>query len=211
VRTPESDATKAPSGGEAISDEAAMRLALAEAAAATSHGDVPVGAVALVGGTVVASHHNERELRGDPTAHAELLAVRAAASALDRWRLDEVTIVVTLEPCAMCAGALIAARVGRLVFGAADPKAGACGSLYNLCCDPRLNYELPVTAGVLAGEAGGLLQDFFARRRRREATAGGGGAGPRVRAGQGRGGAPGGGGTTGAGAAPPGSHVARSR
>ena len=192
VRTPESDAITAPSGGEAISDEAAMRLALAEAAAATSHGDVPVGAVALVGGTVVTSHHNERELRGDPTAHAELLAVRAAASALEEWRLEAVTIVVTLEPCAMCAGALIAARVGRLVFGAADPKAGACGSLYNLCCDPRLNYELPVTAGVLAGEAGGLLQDFFARRR-------------------GRGGTPGGGGATGAGAAPPGGHVARNR
>jgi tRNA(adenine34) deaminase len=142
-----------------------MRLALTEAEAAPVHGDVPVGAVALVDGRVVASHHNERELRQDPTAHAEILALRDAAEVLGTWRLPEVTLVVTLEPCSMCAGALVAARVGRLVFGAADPKAGACGSLYQLCSDPRLNHELPVTAGVLAGEAGLLLGRFFSDRR----------------------------------------------
>ena len=117
---------------------------------------------ASVEGEVVASNHNERELRHDPTAHAEILALRAASEALGTWRLDKVTIVVTLEPCPMCAGAIVAARVGRLVFGAADPKAGACGSLYQLCNDPRLNHELPVTPGVLEEEAGaaadGLLR-----------------------------------------------------
>jgi tRNA(adenine34) deaminase len=142
-----------------------MRLALEEAAVAGSHGDVPVGAVVLVGGEVVARAHNERELRSDPTAHAELLAVRAAAQALGTWRLEGSTVVVTLEPCPMCAGALVAARVGRVVFGAADPKAGACGSLYNLCVDPRLNHELEVAAGVLADDCGRLLQEFFAERR----------------------------------------------
>lgn len=146
-------------------DEPAMRIALREAEAACGHGDVPVGAVALLDAQVVASRHNERELRHDPTAHAELLALRDAAAVLGSWRLDQVTMVVTLEPCAMCAGALVAARVGRLVFGAADPKAGACGSLYNLCADPRLNHELAVTSGVLADEAGQLLVGFFAARR----------------------------------------------
>jgi tRNA(adenine34) deaminase len=139
-----------------------MRLALVEAGGATAHGDVPVGAVALVGGEVIASRHNEREQRHDPTAHAEMLALRDAAQTLATWRLSAVTLVVTLEPCAMCAGGLVAARVGRLVFGATDPKAGACGSLYQLCSDPRLNHELPVTGGVLADEAGLLLADFFA-------------------------------------------------
>ena len=142
-----------------------MALALTEAAAAPVHGDVPVGAVALVDGRVVASRHNERELRGDPTAHAEILALADAAAALGTWRLDDVTLVVTLEPCPMCAGALVAARLGRLVFGAADPKAGACGSLYNLCADPRLNHEVPVTAGVRADEAAAQLTGFFADRR----------------------------------------------
>ncbi len=113
-----------------------MRLALDEAALAVAHGDVPVGAVAVVEGRVVARRHNERELRLDPTAHAEVLALRDAAAALGTWRLGAVTLVVTLEPCAMCAGALVAGRVGRLVFGAADPKAGACGSLYQLCAGP---------------------------------------------------------------------------
>ncbi len=149
-----------PSSTEA--DAQAMRMALVEARSAPVHGDVPVGAVALVGGTMVASRHNERELRQDPTAHAEILALRDAAQALGTWRLSEVTLVVTLEPCAMCAGALVNGRVGRLVFGASDPKAGACGSLYQLCCDPRLNHELPVTAGVLADEVGLLLTGFFA-------------------------------------------------
>jgi tRNA(adenine34) deaminase len=143
----------------------AMRLALEEAEAALAHRDVPVGAVALVDGRVIASRHNERELRHDPTAHAEILALRDAADALGTWRLSEVTLVVTLEPCPMCAGALVNARTGALVFGAADPKAGACGSLYQLCSDPRLNHELPVTAGVLAGESGQLLHRFFAARR----------------------------------------------
>jgi len=153
------------SPGPVVDDLAAMRLALAEADAATAHGDVPVGAVALVDGRVVAAGHNERERRGDPTAHAELLVLRAAAEHLGSWRLDPVTLVVTLEPCPMCAGALVAGRVGRLVFGAADPKAGACGSLYNLCVDPRLNHELAVTAGVLAAECAEQLTAFFAGRR----------------------------------------------
>ena len=142
-----------------------MRVALDEARAAPTHGDVPVGAVALAGGEVVSRAHNERELRGDPTAHAELLALRAAAEALGAWRLGGVTVVVTLEPCPMCAGALVAARVGRLVFGAFDPRAGACGSLYNLCSDPRLNHELQVTGGVLGDDAAQLVREFFAVRR----------------------------------------------
>jgi tRNA(adenine34) deaminase len=145
--------------------EPAMRRALAEARRAAEHGDVPVGAVALAAGGVVAARHNERELRGDPTAHAEILALADAAAALGRWRLDDVTLVVTLEPCPMCAGALVAGRVGHVVFGAADPKAGACGSVYNLCCDPRLNHELGVTSGVLAEECGAILTAFFAERR----------------------------------------------
>ena len=144
----------------------AMGLALGEARRALPHGDVPVGAVALVGGRVVASRHNERELTGDPTAHAEILALADAAAALGAWRLSEVTLVVTLEPCPMCAGALVAARLGRVVFGATDPKAGACGSLYNLCADPRLNHEVAVTAGVRADEAAALLTSFFDGRRR---------------------------------------------
>jgi tRNA(adenine34) deaminase len=149
-----------------LDDDAAMALALAEAGRAVAHGDVPVGAVALVGGRVVASRHNEREERGDPTAHAELLALSDAARAVGSWRLSDVTLVVTLEPCAMCAGALVAGRVGRLVYGAVDLKAGACGSLYNLCADPRLNHEVPVTTGVRADEASALLTGFFDTRRR---------------------------------------------
>jgi len=143
-----------------------MALALEEAEAAAAHGDVPIGAVALRGPDVIARRHNERELRADPTAHAELLALRDAATAVGSWRLADVTLVVTLEPCPMCAGALVASRTARLVFGAADPRAGACGSLYNLCTDPRLNHELPVTGGVLAERAAGLLETFFAERRR---------------------------------------------
>jgi tRNA(adenine34) deaminase len=148
-----------------VDDTEAMTLALAEAKAAMGHNDVPVGAVALLGGQLVARRHNEREAQQDPTAHAEVLALRDAATAVGSWRLSDVTLVVTLEPCAMCAGALVSARVGRLVFGAADPKAGACGSLYNLCSDPRLNHELPITAGVLANESAALLGDFFSTRR----------------------------------------------
>jgi tRNA(adenine34) deaminase len=145
--------------------DAAMGLALDEAAAATRHGDVPVGAVVLRDGEVIASRHNEREHTGDPTAHAEVLALRDAAEVVGSWRLEGTTLVVTLEPCPMCAGALVAARVDAVVFGAADPKAGACGSLYNLCADPRLNHEAEVVAGVRADEAAALLADFFQRRR----------------------------------------------
>jgi tRNA(adenine34) deaminase len=142
-----------------------MGLALAQARGALAHDDVPVGAVVLIDGLVVAARHNERELTGDPTAHAEVLALRDAALALGGWRLSAATLVVTLEPCPMCAGALVAARVGRLVFGAADPRAGACGTLYNLCCDPRLNHELPITAGVREAECATLLTSFFAGKR----------------------------------------------
>lgn len=157
--------TERPGTARVRSDEEAMRAALDEARRAVAHDDVPVGAVAVRAGDVVAAAHNERERRGDPTAHAEILALRAAAEALGGWRLGDVTLYVTLEPCPMCAGALVAARVGRLVFGAVDPRAGACGTLYNLCADPRLNHELPVTGGVLAAEAAALLQSFFASRR----------------------------------------------
>lgn len=153
-----------------LDDDAAMELALTEADLAPGHGDVPVGAVVLCEGTVVARRHNERELLQDPTAHAEVLALRDAAKKLGTWRLDRCTLLVTLEPCPMCAGALVASRVGRLVFGAPDPKAGACGSLYNLCADPRLNHEIPIRGGTLAAQAGERLVAFFAERR--PATAG---------------------------------------
>ena len=142
-----------------------MGLALEEATAASAHGDVPVGAVVLRDGEVIAQRHNERELTGDPTAHAEVLALRDAAVVVGSWRLSGTTLVVTLEPCPMCAGALVAARVDQVVFGAADPKAGASGSLYNLCADPRLNHEVEVVAGVRADEAASLLTDFFGERR----------------------------------------------
>lgn len=149
----------------AVDDDAAMAVALEEARAALVHGDIPVGAVVLAEGRVIARAHNEREVSGDPTAHAELLALRRAATVLGGWRLEGTTLVVTLEPCPMCAGALVAARAGRLVFGAADPKAGACGSLYNLCTDPRLNHELPVTVGLRAAQCAELLRTFFTTRR----------------------------------------------
>lgn len=150
---------------DADAHAATMGLALDEARAALAHGDVPVGAVVVVDGEVVARRHNEREVAADPTAHAEILALRDAAAALGRWRLDDATLVVTLEPCAMCAGAAVSARLGRLVFGAPDLKAGATGSLYNLCADPRLNHEVALTAGVRADEAADLLTSFFAGRR----------------------------------------------
>jgi tRNA(adenine34) deaminase len=149
-----------------------MAIAVAEARAAAAEGEVPVGAVCLVDGEVVARRHNERERASDPTAHAELLALREAAAAMGGWRLRDATIVVTLEPCPMCAGALVAARVGRLVYGATDPKAGACGTLYNLCADPRLNHEIAVTGGVRAEECGALLTSFFADRRNDRASGG---------------------------------------
>ena len=146
-------------------DEAAMRDALGEAHMALTHGDVPVGAVVVHDGKIIASRHNEREKCGDPTAHAEVLALRDAAAQLGRWRLDDCTLYVTLEPCVMCAGALLNARIGRLVFGAADLKAGATSSLYNVCSDPRLNHNPPFRHGVLAAESAELLSAFFAERR----------------------------------------------
>lgn len=142
-----------------------MALALVEARAALAHGDVPVGAVVVRAGEVIARAHNQREATGDPTAHAEVLALRAAAAFLGRWRLEDCALVVTLEPCIMCAGALLNARIGRLVYGAADLKGGATASLYNVCADPRLNHNPPVTHGVLAAEASELLSSFFADRR----------------------------------------------
>jgi tRNA(adenine34) deaminase len=145
--------------------DAAMGLALDEAAVAVTHDDVPVGALVLRDGEVIAQRHNERELTGDPTAHAEVLALRDAAEVVGSWRLEGTTLVVTIEPCPMCAGAAVGARVDRIVFGAADPKAGACGSLYNLAADPRLNHEAEVIAGIRADEAARLLTDFFGERR----------------------------------------------
>ena len=142
-----------------------MRWAIEEAELAAGRGEVPVGAVVMQGLAIVARAGNQREATGDPTAHAEILAIRAAAAAMGGWRLDDMTIYVTLEPCPMCAGALLAARLGRVVYGAADLKAGACGSLYNLCVDPRLNHELEVTPGVLAAECSDLLTSWFAGRR----------------------------------------------
>lgn len=142
-----------------------MVLALAEAQAALIHGDVPVGAIVIHDNQVIAARHNERELLKDPTAHAEVLALRDAAEALGTWRLDSCTLFVTLEPCPMCAGALVNSRLGRLVFGAADMAAGAAGSLYNLCADPRLNHEVEVIAGVAAEQSAQLLRSFFGPKR----------------------------------------------
>ena len=143
-----------------------MRLALDEARAALDHDDVPVGAVIIRDGTVIASRHNERELTGDPTAHAEVLALRDAAHHIGHWRLDDCTLVVTLEPCAMCAGAIVNSRLGTLIYGAADPKAGAAGSCFDLVDSDVLNHWTPRTVGVLADDCGQLLRDFFAARRR---------------------------------------------
>jgi len=145
--------------------EAAMRLALDEAQAAAQHDDVPVGAVLLdPSDAVVAAAGNERELAQDPTAHAELLVLRRAAQTLGTWRLTDHTLVVTLEPCTMCAGALVLARVSRLIFGAYDPKAGAVASLWDVVRDPRLNHRVEVRGGVLEADCGALLRAFFAAR-----------------------------------------------
>lgn len=142
-----------------------MQLALEEANAALEHGDVPVGAVVVVDGVVISSRHNEREKTQDPTAHAEVLALRDASKIVGSWRLDQATLYATLEPCAMCAGALVLSRVGRLVYGATDPKAGATNSLYEICTDPRLNHRVEVSSGVRAEESSALLKAFFAARR----------------------------------------------
>jgi tRNA(adenine34) deaminase len=146
-------------------DEDLMRLALARAADAARHGDVPVGAVVTREGHVLGAAGNERERRADPTAHAEILALRAAASAVGTWRLGGATVYVTLEPCIMCAGALVAARVERLVYGPQDRRAGAALSLYNVVADPRLNHEIKITTDVLAQESARLLTAFFEARR----------------------------------------------
>ncbi|MDX6583204.1 MAG: tRNA(adenine34) deaminase [Solirubrobacterales bacterium] len=142
-----------------------MSLALAEAARAAEHGDVPIGAVVARDGVVIAAAGNERELRSDPTAHAEMLVLRSAAGSLGGWRLPGSTLYVTLEPCAMCAGAIVLARVPRVVFGAVDPKAGAAGSVLDVLADPRLNHRPEVVGGVLADQASALLREFFAARR----------------------------------------------
>jgi tRNA(adenine34) deaminase len=146
---------------------ALMAIALDEARAALAHDDVPVGAVVArrSDGNVLARRHNEREKTGDPTAHAEILALRDAAAALGTWRLDECVMAATLEPCTMCAGALVNARIGLVVFGATDPKAGALGSRYHLLADPRLNHECPVVHGVAADESAAMLRSFFATHR----------------------------------------------
>jgi tRNA(adenine34) deaminase len=143
-----------------------MRLALAEAEAAARQGEVPVGAVIVRGGSeVVARGHNLTHTLGDPTTHAEMVAIRRAAQATGHWRLLDCTLYVTLEPCAMCAGAIVLARIPRLVFAAADPKAGMTGSLENLAQDPRLNHRVELVAGMLAEESGALLRAFFRERR----------------------------------------------
>lgn len=150
---------------EETDDERFMRLALEEARRCLYHGDVPIGAVVTRTGEVLAAAGNQRELAADPTAHAEILALRAAAAAIGSWRLEGCTLIVTLEPCAMCAGAVVLSRLDRLVFGAADPKAGFAGSLGNLVQDPRLNHTVAITDGVLAEECGDLLRAFFQERR----------------------------------------------
>lgn len=146
-------------------DTQMMALAIVEARRALTHDDVPIGAVVVRDGAVIAQRHNERELSGDPTAHAEVLTLRDAAQVVGHWRLTDCTLYVTLEPCVMCAGALINARIGRIVYGAADPKAGAIESLYQVCADERLNHRPPTVSGVLAGECSDLLKAFFAARR----------------------------------------------
>jgi tRNA(adenine34) deaminase len=146
-------------------DDYFMRLALREAERASRHEDVPIGAVLVQGGEVVAAAHNERELRQDPTAHAEIVVLREAARAAGTWRLLETVLYVTLEPCAMCAGAIVLARVPRVVYGAHDPKAGACGSVLDVLGEPRLNHRPEVAGGLLAQDCGDLLSEFFATRR----------------------------------------------
>jgi len=146
-------------------DEYFMRLALREAEQALDHDDVPIGAVIVRDGEVIGAGHNERELRTDPTAHAEMIALRDAARAIDSWRVLDAVMYVTLEPCAMCAGALVLARVPRLIYGAADPKAGAAGSALDVLGEPRLNHNPRVQGGLLAVESAALLQTFFASRR----------------------------------------------
>jgi tRNA(adenine34) deaminase len=149
-----------------VDDDAGMRAALKEARASLERDEVPVGCVIVHDGTIVGRGHNQVESLQDATAHAEVLAIGAASNALGSWRLSDCTLYVTLEPCAMCAGAIVLARLGRLVYGAADPKAGACGSVLDVIGERRLNHRVPVTAGVLEGECGELLRQFFRTRRK---------------------------------------------
>jgi tRNA(adenine34) deaminase len=146
-------------------DEWFMRLAIREAERALEHDDVPIGAVIVREGEVVGAGHNERELRQDPTAHAEMLALREAATAVGSWRVLDSMLYVTLEPCAMCAGAIVLARVPRVVYGTIDPKAGAAGSVLDVLSEPRLNHRPEVSGGLLAAECASLLTDFFGSRR----------------------------------------------
>jgi tRNA(adenine34) deaminase len=146
-------------------EERYMRQALELAARAAEHGDVPIGAVVVRGEQVLGAAANERELRGDPTAHAEVLALRQAAERLGGWRIEDSSIYITLEPCAMCAGAIVLARVGRVIYGADDPKAGAAGSVLDVLSEPALNHNPQVVGGLLADQCAGLLSEFFAARR----------------------------------------------
>lgn len=152
---------------QAAIDQYYMKMALGQAQAAMEADEVPVGAVIVLGDRILGRAHNQREQLLDPTAHAEMIVLTQAAEGLQNWRLTGTTLYVTLEPCAMCAGALVLARVDRLVFGARDPKAGACGSLFDIVRDPRLNHRLHVEGGLLEDECGGILRDFFSRRRKR--------------------------------------------
>jgi tRNA(adenine34) deaminase len=149
----------------AVQRESWMHEALGEAERARELGDVPIGAVVVREGEIIARAFNRRIIDADPTAHAEMLAIRAAAEATGDWRLTGCTMVVTLEPCCMCAGAIVLARMERVVFGATDPKAGACGTLYDICRDGRLNHQLEVVGGVLAEQCGGVLTAFFRAQR----------------------------------------------
>jgi tRNA(adenine34) deaminase len=146
-------------------DDYFMRLAIREAERALEHDDVPVGAVIVHGGEVIGAGHNERELREDPSAHAEMIAIREAARALGSWRLLDTVLYVTLEPCAMCAGAIVLGRIPRVVYGTVDPKAGAAGSVLDVLAQPRLNHRPDVAGGLLAAECAALLQAFFRSRR----------------------------------------------
>ena len=144
-----------------------MEEALREAQVAAERGEVPVGAVAVLDGRVLARGHNQVELLHDATAHAEMLVITAAEEALENWRLEGVDLYVTLEPCAMCAGAMVNARVSRIVYAADDPIAGACGTVFNIVAEPKLNHRIPVVKGMMAGRAGALLKDFFRSRRKK--------------------------------------------
>jgi len=165
AKSDEVDSRRLHSISNPVDDSRFMRAAINEAEAALDHDDVPVGAVVVHDGRIIGRGHNQRELLQDPTAHAEMIALTAAAAHMESWRLEGCTLFVTLEPCAMCAGALVQARIERLVFGAADPKAGACVSLFQLCSDARLNHRVTIVDGVLGDECAALLQAFFAAQR----------------------------------------------